>query len=237
VCRPGAARYAGGYTGAPRGQLRNGRPARDTSRRGGACYRDGVLERREEPAESAADDAELARRIAAGRPGESGAAGEAEAELARRFAPRIRLFGLRRLRDPAAAQDLVQEVLVTTLEALRAGRVHEPERLASFILGTCRMTVANQRRGAQRQARLLAQFARDLEPEPDRPGGATLDRDRLAHCLAELPARDRTVVALTFYAESSAEAIAAELETSAGHVRVLRHRALARLHDCLEGLP
>jgi RNA polymerase sigma-70 factor, ECF subfamily len=232
VCRPGAARYAGGYTGAPRGQLRNGRPARDTSGRGGACYRDGVLERREE---SAADDAELARRIAPGRPGEAGAAGEAEAELARRFAPRIRLFGLRRLRDPAAAQDLVQEVLVTTLEALRAGRVHEPERLASFILGTCRMTVANQRRGAQRQARLLAQFARDLEPEPDRPGGVTLDRDRLADCLAELPARDRTVVALTFYAESSAEAIAAELQTSAGHVRVLRHRALARLHDCLEG--
>jgi RNA polymerase sigma-70 factor (ECF subfamily) len=189
-----------------------------------------VLERREEPAESAADDAELARRIAAGHPG---AAGEAEAELARRFAPRIRLFGLRRLRDPNAAQDLVQDVLVTTLEALRAGRVHEPERLASFILGTCRMTVVNQRRGAQRQARLLAQFARDLEP--DRPGGATLDRDRLADCLAELPARDRTVVALTFYAESSAVAIAAELETSAGHVRVLRHRALARLHDCLEG--
>ncbi len=235
MCRPGAARYAGGYTGAPRGQLRNGRPARDTSGRGGACYRDGVLEQREEPAESAADDAELARRIAAGRPGEAGAASEAEAELARRFAPRIRLFGLRRLRNPAAAQDLVQEVLVTTLEALRAGRVHEPERLASFILGTCRMTVANQHRGAQRQARLLAQFARDLEPEPDRPDGATLDRDRLADCLAELPARDRTVVALTFYAESSAEAIAAELETSAGHVRVLRHRALARLHDCLEG--
>jgi RNA polymerase sigma-70 factor (ECF subfamily) len=179
-----------------------------------------------------ADDAELARRIAAGRPG---AAAEAETELARRFAPRIRLFGLRRLRDPAAAEDLVQEVLVTTLEALRAGRVHEPERLASFILGTCRMTVVNQRRGTQRQARLLAQFARDLEPEPDRPGGASLDRDRLADCLAKLPARDRTVVALTFYAESSAEAIAAELETSAGHVRVLRHRALARLHDCLEG--
>ena len=189
----------------------------------------------ERPEESAADDAELARRITAGRRGEGAEASEAEAELVRRFAPRIRLFGLRRLRDPAAAQDLVQEVLVTTLEALRDGRVHEPARLASFVLGTCRMTVVNQRRGAQRQARLLAQFAQDLEPEPDRPGGVTLDRDRLAACLAALPARDRTVVALTFYAESSADEIAAELGTSAGHVRVLRHRALGRLHDCLEG--
>jgi RNA polymerase sigma-70 factor (ECF subfamily) len=188
-----------------------------------------VLERGEAPG---IDDAELARRIAAGRSGE---AGLAEVELVRRFAPRIRLFGLRRLRDDAAAQDLVQEVLVTTLEALRAGRVHEPERLASFILGTCRMTVANQRRGEQRRTRLLVQFAGALAPEPDLPGGAAVDRDRLADCLGELPARDRTVVALTFYAERSAEEIAAEVGTSAGHVRVLRHRALARLHDCLEG--
>jgi RNA polymerase sigma-70 factor (ECF subfamily) len=188
-----------------------------------------VRERREEPE---ADDAELARRIAGGRPGE---AGLAEAELVRRFAPRIRLFGLRRLRDATAAQDLVQEVLVTTLEALRAGRVHEPERLASFILGTCRMTVTNQRRGEQRRTRLLAQFAHELTPDPGGSADAALDRDRLADCLGALPARDRTVVALTFYAERSGEEIAAELGTSTGHVRVLRHRALARLHDCLEG--
>src|SRR5262249_59475617 len=85
-------------------------------------------------------------------------------ELVRRCAGRIRLFGLRRLRDQAAAQDLVQEVLVTTLEALRAGRIEQPERLASFVLGACRMTVANQRRGEQRRARLLEQFADDLAP-------------------------------------------------------------------------
>lgn len=180
------------------------------------------------------DDAELARRVAAGEPDETSAA---EAELARRFAPRIRLFGLRRLRERAAAEDLVQEVLVTTLEALRAGRVQQPERLASFVLGACRMTIANQRRGERRRSELLARFARDLEPEPDRSAGAALDRDRLADCLGRLPARDRTVVALTFYAERSADEIARELGTSAGNVRVLRHRALARLQDCLEGKP
>jgi RNA polymerase sigma-70 factor (ECF subfamily) len=180
------------------------------------------------------DDAELARRVAAAEPDEASAA---EAELARRFAPRIRLFGLRRLREWAAAEDLVQEVLVTTLEALRAGRVQQPERLASFVLGTCRMTIANQRRGERRRSGLLARFARDLEPEPDRSAGGALDRDRLADCLGRLPARDRTVVALTFYAERSADEIARELGTSAGNVRVLRHRALARLQDCLEGKP
>ena len=180
------------------------------------------------------EDGELARRIARGASAEADAA---ETELARRFAPRIRLFGLRRLRDHAAAQDLVQEVLVTTLEALRRGRIEQPERLASFVLGACRMTVANQRRGEQRRARLLAQFADDLAPPSDSSGGSVLDRDRLAECLEGLPIRDRTVVALTFYLERGAEDIARELGTSPGNVRVLRHRALARLHDCLERLP
>ncbi|HEY7139872.1 MAG TPA: sigma-70 family RNA polymerase sigma factor [Methylomirabilota bacterium] len=180
------------------------------------------------------DDAELARRIVDGRPEQADAA---EAELARRFAPRIRLFGLRRLRDEAAAQDLVQEVLVTTLEALRAGRIRQPERLASFVLGACRMTIVNLRRGERRRARLLAQFAHDLAPAPAPSAGAAVDGHRLADCLERLPARDRTVVALTFYLERSADEIARELGTSPGNVRVLRHRALARLHDCLAGLP
>jgi RNA polymerase sigma-70 factor (ECF subfamily) len=178
-------------------------------------------------------DAELARRIVGGPPP---AAAAAEAELARRFAPRIRLFGLRRLRDRAAAQDLVQDVLVTTIEALRAGRVQQPDRLASFVLGTCRMTVANQRRGERRRGQLLAQFARDLVPAME-PLAGPAERDRLADCLGQLPDRDRTVVVLTFYAERGADDIAVELGTSAGNVRVIRHRALARLQDCLDRQP
>ena len=50
----------------------------------------------------------------------------AEAELCRRLAPRIRLFGLKHLRDRDAAADLVQQVLLITLEGLRAGKVREP---------------------------------------------------------------------------------------------------------------
>jgi len=61
-------------------------------------------------------DANLAARIAAG------ADREAEAELCQRMGPRIRLYGLRHLRDRHAAEDLMQQVLITTIEALRAGR-------------------------------------------------------------------------------------------------------------------
>ena len=94
------------------------------------------------------DDAELVRQIGAGDHA-------AEAELFRRMAPRIRLYGLRHLRDPHASEDLTQQVLITTLEALRAGRLREPEKLASFVLGTCRMTVLDLRRSTQRKENLL----------------------------------------------------------------------------------
>src|SRR5678815_5115631 len=106
------------------------------------------------------NDADLVRQIGLGDP-------EAEGELFRRMAPRICLYGLRHLRDSHAADDLTQQVLITSLEALRAGRLREPEKLASFVLGTCRMTVLDLRRNAQRKERLLEQFGADmLAPVP-----------------------------------------------------------------------
>src|SRR3984957_12093874 len=102
------------------------------------------------------NDADLVRQIG------SGSDLEAEAELFRRMAPRVRLYGLRHLRNEHAADDLTQQVLITTLETLRAGRLREPEKLASFVLGTCRMTVLDLRRNAQRKERLLDQFGADL---------------------------------------------------------------------------
>jgi RNA polymerase sigma-70 factor (ECF subfamily) len=181
----------------------------------------------EVPSLQRASDGELALRLAAGD-------GEAETELFRRLAPRVRLWGLRHLRDPAAADDLVQDVILTTFDGLREGKVRELESLASFVLGTCRKVVANLRRGQRRRRELLERHGRELlpasaEPEP------LLDVDRLTRCLAALAARERTVVASSFYAERTADEIAAELGLTAGNVRVVRHRALARLRSCMEG--
>ena len=58
--------------------------------------------------------------------------------------------------------------------------------------------------------------------------------ERLARCLAGLAERERTIVALSFYAERDADAIATELGLNPGNVRVVRHRALARLRSCME---
>jgi hypothetical protein len=50
---------------------------------------------------------------------------EHERSICQRYSNRIRSYGLCHLRDGAAAEDLVQQVLLAVLQALRAGRVKE----------------------------------------------------------------------------------------------------------------
>jgi RNA polymerase sigma-70 factor (ECF subfamily) len=169
-------------------------------------------------------DADLAQRIAAGDT-------DAEAEVCRRMGPRIRLYGLRHLRSAATADDLVQQVLLKVIEALRAGRLREADKLAPFVLGTCRMTVLDLRRSARRQEQLLAEFGADLVPEP--PPVPRLDGDQLARCVQALKERERTVVVLTFYDEQSAAETAGFLGISEANVRVIRHRAVQQLRACM----
>lgn len=172
------------------------------------------------------DDSELVRRIGCGTDR------EAEAELFRRMAPRIRLYGLRHLRHEHAAEDLAQQVMITTLEALRARRLRQPGKLASFVLGTCRMTVLGLRRAAQRKEHLLRQFGPDrlAEFQPSMP---SLDREKLRRCVQNLKERERAVVVMTFYQEETGADLAGFLGVSEANVRVIRHRAIHQLRDCL----
>ena len=148
------------------------------------------------------------------------------------MAPRIRLYGLRHLRDAPASEDLAQQVLLTTLEALRDGRLRDPEKLASFVLGTCRMTVLDLRRGAQRKQRLLEQFGPDLRAR-DQPSGPHLDHERLTRCVQNLKERERAVVVMTFYDERVGADVASFLGVSEANVRVIRHRAIRQLRECM----
>jgi RNA polymerase sigma-70 factor (ECF subfamily) len=183
------------------------------------------------------DDGALARRVAA-----AGASPDAsaEAELYRRLARRARLYGLRHLRDAQAAADLAQQVLLTTLERLRAGEVREPDKIASFVLGMCRMTVLEMRRGTKRREELLQNWVPASAGMTDGAGMTyevpepfVLNPERLAGCLEALPERERLVVVMSFFADKQADEVGAELRISGGNVRVIRHRALGRLRECM----
>ena len=184
-----------------------------------------------DPATEEPPEARIARRIAAAAPGQ---ARDDEAELYRLLAPRIRRYGLRHLRDAHAAADLMQHVMVHTLSRLRAGEMREPERVLSFVLGTCRMTVMDQRRGERRRAELLERYAGDLPEAEVAHVAPRLDEARVADCLDRLPERERTVLVMTFYDERPSDAVGIELGLSAGNVRVIRHRGIDKLRRCVD---
>ena len=181
--------------------------------------------------DNANDDAALARRIMAAGPARDAVA---EALLYASLAPRIRLYGRKHLRDAQRADDLAQDVLLMTFERLGRGEIREPERIASFVLGACRQTVIDLRRGESRRECLLKTYGVEIMADSDGDVEPP-DTRRLEQCLERLPERERAVVLMTFYEDSSADAVAQALDLSTGNVRVIRHRAVERLRRCIEG--
>jgi RNA polymerase sigma-70 factor (ECF subfamily) len=185
-------------------------------------------------APTAADSPEalLARRIAGAPAG--AARSEAEGELYRLLAPRIRRYGQRHLRDAHAAADLAQHVMVLTIERLRDGTLREPHRVLSFVLGTSRLTVMDQRRGERRREDLLQRHGDVLLPEPVAAVAPSLDHHRVADCLDRLPERERAVLVMSFYDDQPSDAVGRELGLTPGNVRVIRHRGIHHLRRCVE---
>jgi RNA polymerase sigma-70 factor (ECF subfamily) len=178
---------------------------------------------------AALSDGDIARAIA-GAPDDRG---PAEEELYRRFAPRVRLYGLRHLADRASADDLAQQVLILVIERLRANEVREPDQIGSFVLGTSRMMCGGMKRVDRRREGLLAQYyERDVSVAPI--DEHALDVARVTPCLSAVRERERTVLMLSFYADKGAKEIGDALGMTAGAVRVCRHRALMSLRECLE---
>ncbi|MBO9651912.1 MAG: sigma-70 family RNA polymerase sigma factor [Variovorax sp.] len=184
-------------------------------------------------AESAGTEAEvrLALRVAG-----AGAARDVEAETAlyRHLAPRVRRYGLRHLRDASAADDLMQQVMLLVLDRLRTGRVREPERVVSFIFGSCRTLVLAMHRKESRRESLLERHGETLAAS-EIAVAPRHDHERVARCLDGLRERERSVLVMSFYDEKPADEVAGELGLTAGNVRVIRHRGIAQLRRCVEG--
>jgi RNA polymerase sigma-70 factor (ECF subfamily) len=96
------------------------------------------------------------------------------------------------------------------------------------------MVVLDLKRGSWRRARVLGQFAGDL-PRAGSAHEPRLDTEKLTACLERLSERERSVLVLTFHSERAAFEVAQELGLTPANVRVIRHRALARLRLCMNG--
>ena len=160
---------------------------------------------------------------------------QAETTLSQRFAPAVRAFARRRLRGVEATEDFTHDVLLLLVEALRRGSVEEPERLGGFVLGICRKLALDRVRTSERRAELWQQFGEALTPV----GVEATVREcpyeliHLEDCLSRLSHRAREVVRLGFIEAAGHEGVAMALGVTEANARILRHRALSNLRECM----
>ena len=162
-----------------------------------------------------------------------------EEELVDRFRRRIVIMVMRRTGDPTAAEDVAQEALRRVLEALRRGRLENPDALPAFVFQTARHVLLHRQRSGARGDRALGRLAR----EPDGPAAneasllALIDSERrrqVRAALDQLEEDDRQLLVWSFYEDLDPAEMAKRLEIKAGTVRVRKHRALQRLRQLLE---
>lgn len=160
----------------------------------------------------------------------------AEAQLCVRFAPAVRTFARRRLRSTEAVLEFTQDVLLLVVQALRSGAIAEPERFGGFVLGVCRNVARERARTRDRRDVLWETYGSGLASlEADVPARHADEVALLEDCLGQLSGRARLVVRHAYVDGESSQEIAARLDVQEGHVRVIRHRALGSLRDCLSG--
>jgi RNA polymerase sigma-70 factor (ECF subfamily) len=153
---------------------------------------------------------------------------EAEAELANRFYPRVRAMALARLHGAPAAMDITQDTILGVLEALRAGRLREPDRLPAFVLSTARNLI----NGYQRQEARSREVHQDTieVPAPAEPMPAALDhQQRLAlagEALDRLKPLDRRILLLTLVEGMTSREISPIVGLHPDAVRTRKARAL-----------
>lgn len=135
---------------------------------------------------------------------------------------------LRRRTDPATADDVLGDVLLVLwrrLDDVPAGAE------LPYAYGVARGCLANSRRAAGRQERVVARLVEQQRPRGPDPVD---DSDGvLAEVLAALPDADRELLRLWAWEQLPPREIALVLGVSANAVSIRLHRAKARVRDLL----
>lgn len=170
------------------------------------------------------DDAELARRVAAG----DGAAFAALDDRHRK--PLIRYARTLLRRSEHDAEDVVQDVLIRAHAAIREGKA--PDELAPWLYRVTRNRAIDEVRRARWGEESLGEEAASLRDEREDPEAVLRRREsirRLVDDLADLPVRQRTALLARELDGHSAAQVAEQLAISVPAAQMLATRARENL--------
>jgi RNA polymerase sigma-70 factor, ECF subfamily len=187
------------------------------------------------------------RRRSTGASGSAGSAGleAALAAVARgdeaafavvydRAAPVVLGTARRILRDPAQSEEVMQEVL---LEVWRSAARFDPAAgsAAAWISTLAHRRAVDRVRSEQRAALREIRAATAAVPYDEVADAveASLDRERVRHCLAGLTELQREAVTLAYYGGYTYREVAQLLGVAVGTVKTRMRDGLIRLRDCL----
>jgi RNA polymerase sigma-70 factor (ECF subfamily) len=141
--------------------------------------------------------------------------------------PYLRARALARLGTTDAAEDAVQDTLLTIHEARRS---YDPSRpFGPWLAAIADRRIADRLRRRQRQRRLTeaaSGITHDSSPRQDK---SVLDRRALDAALAELPPQQAQAIRLLKLEERSLAEASAHTGQTVGALKVASHRALAAL--------
>ena len=151
------------------------------------------------------------------------------------FAPRVKAYLIRLGADHSAAEDLVQDVMLTVWN-----RAHQFDR-AKAATSTWIFTIARNRRiDVLRREKRPEIDPNDplLVPSQDKPADQTLEEERAARDLkaavATLPEEQATLLRMAYFEDKSHSVIADELSVPLGTVKSRLRLAMGKLRGALE---
>jgi RNA polymerase sigma-70 factor (ECF subfamily) len=142
-------------------------------------------------------------------------------------------MALVRTRDRETARELVQDVLLAVIGALRKGQLENADKLAAFVHGAARNLINNRLR-AEAQRPQLEPISEDLVQSTLVEQIEDAERVRLVReALEHVGEEDRKILLMTLVEGRKPAEIAAAIGLTSEVVRTRKLRALRRVADVI----
>ena len=151
---------------------------------------------------------------------------------------RLYPFVLRTILDPDAAEDIVQDTLLSVL--VQIGRLRENEKFWPWVYRISLSKIGDQIRRRRLHSASKATLALDRDGKDRAQNGSVLDAQiraerirQLSDGIDQLSGQHRDIIRLRYYEQLSYAQIASRASISAKIARARSYRAKKRLKACL----